>query len=75
MQSARLLSLGTANRKGMGDLLLVDIGGATTYIHSVGKGKPTSSLITIDGRTSELRVEGLQEPLEKRTVEGDLGMR
>lgn len=75
LQAARLLSLGTANRKGMGDLLLVDIGGATTDIHSVGKGKPASSRITIDGRTSELRVEGLQEPLDKRTVEGDLGMR
>lgn len=75
LQAARLLSLGTANRRGMGDLLLVDIGGATTDIHSVGKGKPASPVISIDGRESELRIEGLQEPLDKRTVEGDLGMR
>lgn len=75
LQAARLLSLGTANRKGMGDLLLVDIGGATTDIHSVGDGKPKGAKITIDGKESELRVEGLQEPLDKRTVEGDLGMR
>lgn len=75
LQAAHLLSLGTSHRQGMGDVLLVDVGGATTDIHSVGKGKPASSVITIDGRESELRVEGLQEPIDKRTVEGDLGMR
>lgn len=75
LQAAKLLSLGTENRPGMGDLLLVDIGGATTDIHSVGDGKPKQPKITIDGRESELRIEGLQEPLDKRTVEGDLGMR
>ena len=73
LQAAKLLSLGTENRPGMGDLLLVDIGGATTDIHSVGDGKPKQPKITIDGKESELRIEGLQEPLDKRTVEGDVG--
>lgn len=66
MEGARLLSQGTANRDGIGDLLVVDIGGATTDVHSVAAGTPMR-----DGVIQY----GLPEPFVKRTVEGDLGMR
>lgn len=66
LSAASLLSNGTDRQSGLGDLLVVDIGGATTDIHSIGTGHPTSP---------DIRLEGLQEPNEKRTVEGDLGMR
>jgi uncharacterized protein (TIGR01319 family) len=47
----------------LGDLCAVDVGGATTDIHSVAKGSPEIQAI----------LEG-PEPLAKRTVEGDLGI-
>lgn len=66
LQAARLLSVGTENETGLGNLILVDVGGATTDVHSIGHGLPTNN---------EVRFEGLKEPFDKRTVEGDLGMR
>lgn len=66
MEGARLLSEGTARHSGLGDLLVVDIGGATTDVHSVAVGAPRSSGVV---------QYGLPEPFVKRTVEGDLGMR
>ncbi len=66
LKGAELLSKGTNNEPGIGDLIIIDIGGATTDIHSVGRGSVKDQNIIF---------EGLQEPLEKRTVEGDLGMR
>ena len=66
LEAARLLSEGTQNREGLGSLLVVDIGGATTDVHSVASGDPT------EGRVLQ---QGLPEPYLKRTVEGDLGMR
>lgn len=66
LKGAELLSLGTDNVEGIGDLIVIDIGGATTDVHSIGKGSV---------RDQETRFEGLQEPFAKRTVEGDLGMR
>lgn len=66
MEGARLLSEGTSRRAGLGDLVVVDIGGATTDVHSVGAGTPMR-----DGVVQY----GLPEPFVKRTVEGDLGMR
>lgn len=66
LQAAELLSQGSEQEQGIGELLVVDIGGATTDIHSIGSGAP----VDVD-----IRVEGLQEPFLKRTVEGDLGMR
>ena len=51
---------------GWGDLVLVDIGGATTDVHSIGDGKPGGV---------DILASGLMEPTEKRTVEGDLGIR
>jgi uncharacterized protein (TIGR01319 family) len=53
-------------RPGWGDLLLVDVGGATTDVHSIAEGRPTEPHVYI---------HGLPEPRVKRTVEGDLGMR
>ena len=47
-------------------MLVVDIGGATTDVHSVADGAPA--------REGVVRY-GLPEPRVKRTVEGDLGMR
>ncbi|MBE6065046.1 MAG: methylaspartate mutase accessory protein GlmL [Clostridium cochlearium] len=66
LKAARVLSQGTDTEDGIGDLIVVDIGGATTDIHSIADGEPTKPGVTM---------RGLQEPLAKRTVEGDLGMR
>lgn len=66
LTAARLLSQGTGNEEGLGELVIVDIGGATTDVHSIGWGEPTESGVV---------QKGLPEPFVKRTVEGDLGMR
>lgn len=66
LKAANVLSRGTKNEEGIGDLAIVDIGGATTDIHSIGEGAPTQSSVML---------RGLEEPIAKRTVEGDLGMR
>ncbi|MGY3779620.1 methylaspartate mutase accessory protein GlmL [Isobaculum melis] len=65
LTAANYLAAGDGNEAGIGDLMVVDVGGATTDLHSVCDGKPTNKAI---------RMEGLQEPYKKRTVEGDLGM-
>ncbi len=66
LKAAQLLSLGTAAEQGLGDLVIVDIGGATTDVHSIGRGSPVQPGVVW---------KGLPEPLVKRTVEGDLGIR
>lgn len=66
LKAAKILADGTDKEQGLGDLIVVDIGGATTDIHSIGLGEPTKSNVTM---------MGLEEPYEKRTVEGDMGMR
>lgn len=66
LQAANLLAVGTPKEEGIGDLVVVDIGGATTDLHSAGFGKAINR---------DIPMEGLQEPFLKRTVEGDLGMR
>lgn len=66
LKAARVLSEGTDKEEGIGDLIIVDIGGATTDVHSLADGEPTKPGVTM---------RGLQEPFAKRTVEGDLGMR
>ena len=71
LEAAKLLSRGTEKTSGLGDLLLIDIGGATTDVHSIGEGLPDPDLL----RKNLIRFEGLREPLAKRTVEGDLGLR
>ena len=66
LEAAKLLSLGVPGRLGgHGEMLLVDVGGATTDVCSVASGRPTR-----DG----VEPVGLEEPYVKRTVEGDLGL-
>lgn len=57
MEAAKLL------KDSIGDLVVFDVGGATTDIHSVTSGTDEVSLISIS-----------PEPESKRTVEGDLGV-
>jgi uncharacterized protein (TIGR01319 family) len=66
LKGAELLSNGTGNEKGLGELIVVDVGGATTDVHSVAKGYPTRSGVV---------VKGIIPPYNQRTVEGDLGIR
>ncbi|HBR35270.1 MAG TPA: MutL protein [Firmicutes bacterium] len=67
LTAAQRLATGLGNGKpGFGDLLLVDVGGATTDVHSIAEGLPTQP---------QVFTQGLPEPKVKRTVEGDLGMR
>lgn len=67
LAAARLLADGAGpDNPGLGELLVVDVGGATTDIHSVAKGDPSNPQVCL---------RGLPEPVVKRTVEGDLGMR
>ncbi len=47
----------------MGDLLVIDVGGATTDVHSVTSGNEEIT-----------RMQTAPEPKAKRTVEGDLGL-
>lgn len=50
-------------REWIGDLVVVDVGGATTDIHSVTEGDPEIAAMLV-----------APEPISKRTVEGDLGV-
>ena len=52
--------------KDAGELVAVDLGGATTDIYSITAGLPTKAGTVM---------KGLPEPYAKRTVEGDIGMR
>ncbi len=66
LEGARLLSDGWSGATGLGPLLVVDPGGATTDVHSIADGNPSVAGVI---------PQGLPEPRVKRTVEGDLGMR
>ena len=66
LNAAKLLSEGVNGEEGLGELMVVDVGGATTDVHSIAEGKVTQDAIYGDL---------LPEPLVKRTVEGDLGVR
>lgn len=66
LSACRLLAEGPPGRAGLGDVIIVDVGGATTDIHSASSGMPT--------RPGVIR-RGLPELFLKRTVEGDLGVR
>jgi uncharacterized protein (TIGR01319 family) len=65
LEGARLLADGVPGIAGLGTVLVVDPGGATTDVHSVAAGEPAPGVVP----------QGLPEPRVKRTVEGDLGMR
>jgi len=66
LRAAELLAGGTKGETGIGSLLVVEVGGATTNIHSVINNEPV---------TSQTIMRGLPESRVKRTVEGDLGIR
>lgn len=66
LKAAQVLSEGTDEEDGLGDLVILDIGGATTDVHSAADGDPTQGSVFL---------YGLPEAFLKRTVEGDLGMR
>ncbi len=71
LKAAEIFSRGVeemndSEKKDLGDVIVVDIGGATTDIHSVGDGLP---------KDDHIQLNGMEEPYLKRTVEGDLGMR
>lgn len=66
LEALILLSKGTKTEEGIGDLMAIDIGGATTDVYSINK-----TFILKDNAG----YKGLQEPLDKRSVEGDLGVR
>lgn len=57
MEAAKLL------KKYLGDLIVIDVGGATTDIHSVTEGSESVNRILVN-----------PEPVAKRSVEGDLGV-
>jgi uncharacterized protein (TIGR01319 family) len=66
LEAAKLISGGHGGDAGLGELIVVDVGGATTDVHSVARGAPARA---------DTIMAGLPEPYEKRTVEGDLGLR
>ena len=66
LTAMELLSDGWDEIPGIGELVGVDLGGATTDVYSVAEGSPANTMTVI---------KGLQEPYTKRTVEGDIGMR
>ena len=60
----KLLAEGTENEKGLSDLMVFDVGGATTDVYSF-----------CETPEREGKHVGAPEPFAKRTVEGDLGVR
>ena len=66
LDAMELLAKGTKNQRGIGDLIGVDLGGATTDVYSMASGAPLNDSTIL---------KGLPEPYAKRTVEGDIGMR
>ncbi len=66
MKAAELTAMGVKDQEGLGDLLTVEVGGATTNVYSVSEG------IT---KQRKRILRGFKEPYVKRTVEGDLGLR
>jgi uncharacterized protein (TIGR01319 family) len=66
LEAAKIISRGCGDSSGFGELVVVDTGGATTNVHSIAGGEPQrADIVTL----------GLPEPYEKRTVEGDLGLK
>ncbi|NMA00746.1 MAG: MutL protein, partial [Clostridiaceae bacterium] len=66
LSAMKLLAIGTERETGIGELVAVDVGGATTDVYSIAEGHPTDVSVVL---------KGLEEPYAKRTVEGDIGMR
>jgi uncharacterized protein (TIGR01319 family) len=66
LEATRLLSRGTPSQAGVGDVAVIDVGGATTDVHSDR---------TVDAVTPGVEGPLLPPPATLRTVEGDLGLR
>ncbi|MGZ4597021.1 MAG: glutamate mutase L, partial [Actinomycetes bacterium] len=66
LAGVELLADGAEDVEGVGDVLVVDVGGATTDVYSV---------VTPQGEDAVLRREVVEVMWRSRTVEGDLGMR
>ena len=66
LTGVELLADGAGDVAGVGDVLVVDVGGATTDVYSV---------VTPEGEDAALRRDVVQTLWRSRTVEGDLGMR
>lgn len=66
LKALSCLSHGTDEEEGLGQLMGIDVGGATTDVYSIAKQE------TYD---CKILLKGLPEPEDKRTVEGDLGLK
>ena len=66
LEATRLLARGTPTQAGIGDVVVIDIGGATTDVHSNRR---------VEGVSPGIEGPLLPPPLMLRTVEGDLGLR
>lgn len=66
LEATRLLARGTEQQPGFGDMMVVDVGGATTDVHSDRVVEPA---------TPGIEDALLPPPPTLRTVEGDLGLR
>ena len=66
LAAMELLAQGKGDEPGIGELVAVDVGGATTDVYSIADGMP-EHMNTV--------FKGIPEPFAKRTVEGDIGMR
>ncbi|MEP6761164.1 MAG: glutamate mutase L, partial [Sporichthyaceae bacterium] len=66
LAGVELLADGVDGVGGVGDVLVVDVGGATTDVYSV---------VTPIGEDATLRRDAVEVMWRSRTVEGDLGMR
>ena len=66
LAGVEVLADGAGGVEGVGDVLVVDVGGATTDVYSV---------VTPQGEDAVLRKEVVEVMWRSRTVEGDLGVR
>ena len=66
LTATRLLAEGPSGGSGVGNVLAIDIGGATTDVHSA---------VTLAPHTPGITIDGLPPLPLTRSVQGDLGMR
>jgi uncharacterized protein (TIGR01319 family) len=67
LEAAKLIANGCGDEAGLGELIILDPGGATTDVHSIARGNPA--------RGGVILANILPEPFIKRTVEGNLGLK
>ncbi len=65
LSAGGLLASGTQNESGIGELMIIDIGGATNDVHSFVEQTPYKGA----------KLSGAKEAYSKRAVESDLGVR